>query len=596
MRLVHEAVAERAARQPDAVAVVDATRTLTYRQLDRRANRLAHRLRAAGVRVETPVAVLMGRSADRVVALLAVLKAGGAYLCVDPDGPPARLAHILDEAAVPVVVAATAGTPAEAATAGTPAEAATAGTPAEAATAGTPAGNVGGRPVLSPDDGESDRPPDVRIPPAALAYVSYTSGSTGRPKGALNEHRGLANFCAWHAGTFGHHADDRVTQLAHVGFDGSPYELWPSLVGGSSVFVVDDGTLADPAALTRFLVEHRITRCFLPTGLVAPMVEQEWPDPGRLRTVSAGGDRLRWPSAPVPWQLVNVYGPTETCVMMTAETVAPDGGPEPFPPIGRAIDGMWTSVLDDDLRPCPPGVAGELFVGGVGVGRGYVGNPRLTAERFLPDLYGPAGAVMYRTGDLVRELPDGRLEFLSRLDHQIQVRGFRVEPGEIEAVLNGCAGVREALVDASADRILAYVAGSCDPATLRDELRRHLPDYMIPSAIVTMPRLPLTANGKVDRAALAALPTGGSAPPVGPVETRLAAMMARTLGVAEVGREDDFFALGGHSLLAAGLVAQVRSDLAVDISVRDFLGAPTVAGLADQLTRGVDSNRTATDR
>jgi hypothetical protein len=282
--------------------------------------------------------------------------------------------------------------------------------------------------------------------------------------------------------------------------------------------------------------------------------------------------------------------------MMTAETVAPTRGPEPFPPIGRPIDGMRAYVLDGDLLRCPPGEAGELFVGGVGVGRGYVGKPGLTAERFLPDPQGPAGAVMYRTGDLVRQLPDGRLEFLSRLDHQIQIRGFRVEPGEIEAVLGACAGVREALVNASADRILAYVAGSADPAALKAELRRHLPDYMVPSAIVTVPRLPLTPNGKVDRQALAALPVGGSAPPIGPVEARLAAMMADVLDAAEVGREDDFFALGGHSLLAAGLIARVRADLKVDIAVRDFLVDPTVAGLADQLIRGADSSHTATDR
>ncbi len=565
--LVHEAVAEWAANHSDEVAVVNDAEVLTYGQLNRRANRFAHRLREVGIRAETPVAVVMRRSVGRVVALLGVLKAGGAYLCVDPDGPPVRLAHILDEATVRVVVFA----------------------------AGSLMEGTGGRPILVPDIKESDSPPDVRVLPAALAYVSYTSGSAGRPKGVLNSHRGLANFCAWHAREFGHRADDRVTQLAHVGFDGSPYELWPSLIAGSSVHVVDDATLSDPAALARFLIDNRITRCFLPTGLVAPMVEQDWPVPGLLRTVSAGGDRLNWPSSSVPWELVNVYGPTETAVMMTAATVTPVHGPEPFPPIGRPIDGMAGYVLDGDLLNCAQGEAGELFVGGCGVGRGYVGNPGLTAERFLPDPQGPPGAVMYRTGDLVRKLPDGRLEFLSRLDRQIQIRGFRVEPGEIEAVLSACAGVREALVDASADRIIAYAVGSFEPGVLRTELRRHLPDYMVPSAIVAVPRLPLTPNGKVDRQALAALPPGGSAPPIGPVETQLAAMMAEVLETAEVGREDDFFALGGHSLLAAGLIASIRAALKVNLSVRDFLVNPTVVGLMDQIIRGADSSRAATD-
>ena len=575
--LVPQAVAIQAAETPDAIAVTDATETLTYRELACRAGRLADALRAFEVGPDMVVAICLERSAAFVVAALGVLQAGAAYLPIDPAAPPDRLEFMLEDAAPRVTV-----------------------TESRLATR-LP---YGAWPRLDVHEvtvgpGQPAARHDV-VKPEHLAYVIYTSGSTGRPKGVEITHGSLANLVTWHRRAFGVTADDRAPLYASPAFDAAVWEIWPYLVSGASLHLPPDAARTDPEALRDWLVAHSITIGFVPTPIAERLMALPWPMWTPLRTLLTGADTLhRYPPDGLPFTLINNYGPTECTVVTTSGPVEPEPFGETLPTIGRPIDNVDVLVLDDTLSPVPPGAAGELYIGGVGLARGYRGRPDLTAERFVahPD---DAGARLYRTGDRVRLLGDGRVAFLGRVDDQVKIRGYRVEPDEIAAALGAQAGVQACAVVAREDdggerRLVAYVVAAAGAALGREALaaalRRSLPDYMVPATFVALPTLPLTTNGKVDRAALPApdasnmLRDGEVVAPRSEVETELAAILSTLLGVEEVSVQDNFFLLGGHSLLGTQLIVRVREVFGVELSLRTLFDAPTIADLATEIER-----------
>jgi amino acid adenylation domain-containing protein len=428
------------------------------------------------------------------------------------------------------------------------------------------------------------------------AYVIYTSGSTGQPKGVVVGHGGLANLVAWHVDAYGVGPEDRGSQVASVGFDAAVWEVWPYLTRGASVHAVPDGVRVDPPALRDWLVEHAVTVSFVPTPVAEPMLALEWPADTALRWLLTGGDRLRArPGAGMPFTLVNNYGPTECTVVATSGAVEEDGARAPS--IGRPIENTRVHVLDAGLRPLPAGVPGELCIGGRMVARGYLNRPALTAERFVPDPFGAEpGARLYRSGDRVRWLPDGTVEYLGRLDEQVKVRGFRIELGEIEAALRQAPAVADCAVVAREDetgdrRLVAYVVGEAEPEALRERLRRSLPEYMVPSALVFLDALPLTPNGKVDRRALPAPEYAADAEryvaPRTPVEEVLAEIWTQVLRVERAGVHDSFFDLGGHSLMATRLLAHIQTTFGVEISIRDVFSMPTLEAMAGEIERRI---------
>ncbi|MEU1495662.1 amino acid adenylation domain-containing protein [Streptomyces sp. NPDC005776] len=549
---------------PDAVAVVAGGTELTYAELDLRADRLARALIRQGVRPETPVAVLLDRSAELVVAILAIIKAGGAYVPLDSRFPSSRIDLILRESGAAVVLT------------------------EEVLAALTQSEEAGGSAV------------EVHCHEAQLAYIMYTSGSTGRPKGVAVTHRdvvGLALTPEWRARGGGH---ERVLMHSPTAFDLSTYELWVPLLNGGRVVVAPPERL-DLDLLQHTISAHGVTGLWLTAGLFRLVAEER---PGLLagvREVWTGGDVVspaaaaRVLAACPGIEVVNGYGPTEATTLATCHPVHDLPENAATVPIGAPMANMRAYVLDDRLRPVPTGMVGELYLAGTGVARGYFGRPGLTAERFTADPYGPAGSRMYRTGDLAWWLPGGALEFAGRVDHQVKLRGLRIEPGEIEAVLASCAGVAQAAVVAREDRpgdkrLVAYLVaapeGPPETAELSGRLRRELPDYMVPAAFVTVEALPLTANGKLDRAALPAPDYGASDAgrgPRTPQEQLLCGLFAEVLGREQVSIDDGFFDLGGHSLLAARLASRVRETLGLELGLRLLFEAPTVAGLTERL-------------
>lgn len=573
-RTVPGVFAARTAAEPGATAVVHGDRETTCREVSARANRLAHHLLRLGVRPEDRVAVLMRRSDDLIVALLAVLKAGGAYVGLDPRAPAARTARILDETGAQVLL--------------------TDGTGDASATGGT----YDGLRVVGAADpslaAEPDTDPDVPLHPDRLAYVSYTSGSTGTPKGVAVTHRDITALAADSA--FGGGAHARVLVHSPTAFDASTYEMWVPLLGGGTAVVAPADEDVNAAAVARLTARHGLTALWLTAGLFRLAAEE---DPGcfaGLRQVWAGGEAV--PASAVRQVLTacpgltvtNGYGPTETTTFATCRP-CPDTASVPDAlPIGRPLDGMRAYVLDSALRPVPPGTVGELYVAGPGVARGYLGRPDATAERFTADPYGPPGSRMYRTGDRVRPAEDGELEFHGRADGQVKLRGFRIEPGEIEAALAAHPEVGQAVALVREDRpgdrrLIAYavaVEGTAPhPDALRAHLADHLPDYLVPSAVVRLDGLPLTPNGKLDRAALPVPSVRiGSRAPRTPREEALCGLFAEVLGLPATGPDDSFFALGGHSLLALRLIGRIRDTLGADLTLRDLFGASTPAALA----------------
>jgi amino acid adenylation domain-containing protein len=578
---VPELVAARAAKAPDATAVVAGNHRITYGELDTRANRLATHLRTQGVGPDVLVGLCLDRSVAFVVGALGILNTAGAYLPLDPADPRERLAFMLHDAQVPILVT---------------------GPSLEASLLS------GGWGVLSLDaDGTSPGATDPHAPSGHarahnLAYVIYTSGSTGRPKGVEIVHDGLTNLVDWHQRTFSVTRSDRATQLASPAFDAAVWELWPYLTAGASVYIPDEATRVDPRSLRDWLVAQEIDLCFLPTPLAEAAMTLVWPAHTALRVLLTGAETLhRYPSPTLPFAVVNNYGPTETTVVATSGLVPRALGPGPLPSIGRPINNTKAYVLDAKLQPVPAGTTGELYIGGRGVARGYLNRPELTAERFIPDPFtGVPGARLYRTGDLVRYRDDGDLEFVGRIDGQLKIRGFRVETGEVEAVLGEHPEVQQALVVAREDldgnkNLVAYLvpAQASPPAFegLRSFLRTRLPGYMVPSAFVSLPALPLTRNGKVDRDALPApvADRAGRDAPLGSpatlIEERVSEMVASLLRLDKVAPSENFFLLGGHSLLGAQLLARVHDAFGVEVQLRTLFDIPTVSGLAAEIER-----------
>jgi amino acid adenylation domain-containing protein len=585
---VHHMIEAQAARTPEAVAVLGGGRQLTYRELNERANRLAHRLRKHGVGPDVLVALCLERSSELVVGILGTLKAGGAYVPLDPAYPKDRLAFLLADSRPAVLLT------------------------RQGMAAVLP--EHGARVCYLDDDGADLAAESAENPlggPTAdnLAYVIYTSGSLGRPKGVAMPHRPLTNLLSWQLRGWAAPAA-RTLQLAPSSFDVSFQEIAATLSAGGTLVLITEDVRRDPVALLRCLADNGIERLFLPPvalEALAEAAESTGVAPARLREVIAAGEALRLTPTVRRFfgrlpgcRLHNQYGPTESHVVTAFPmTGAPDQWPA-LPPIGRPIDNARIHILDVHLQPVPPGVAGELYIGGVPLARCYLNRPELTAERFVPDPFGGAGQRLYRTGDRARVRGDGQIEFLGRVDQQLKIRGYRVEPGEVEAALAEHPHVREAAVAAweavpGDRRLVAYVApqrGSAPTAQdLRTYLKARLPEFMVPAAFVFLDALPLTPSGKVNRRALpppraADLAEGRAfVEPRGATEQAVAGIWAEVLGRERIGAHDNFFDLGGHSLLVMRVALRVLSALGIAVPLRILFEAPTVAEFAAAIER-----------
>jgi amino acid adenylation domain-containing protein len=555
---------------------------LTYGELDDRANRLADYLKALGVVANTVVAVCMRRSSLTALASLAVLKAGAAYLPIDPKYPRNRLSFILTDAHVPLLLS------------------------DSTVAARLPEGSW--RLILLDRDDVTGRTQAAwhasQISPDHLSYVIYTSGSTNTPKGVEITHENLLNLVFWHQKAFAVTADDRATQFASLGFDAAVWELWPHLTAGAAVHFAPEEVRSSPELLKDWLVDQEITITFVPTALAERLITLDWPVATKLRFMLTGADTLHhYPRPGLPFALINNYGPTEATVVATSGPVSPERRDlELRPPIGRPIDGTEIYIVDESLNPVPRGEVGELCIGGAGVGRGYVNNPELTAKRFVPNPFSNRPyARLYRTGDLGRWLPDGQIEYIGRVDDMIKIRGYRVEPNEIIGVLGTHPAVRASAVIEGQDgtgnqRLVAYIvvnyAQARPTATeLRDLLLSRLPDYMIPAIFVVLPDLPLTSNGKLDREALPPPDASNTLvhetylSPRTVVEEKLSALVTDLLFVPRVGMNDHLFLIGGHSLFGTQLIARIRDNFGVELPLRSIFESPTPALLAQAIER-----------
>ncbi|SNT45959.1 non-ribosomal peptide synthetase [Actinacidiphila glaucinigra] len=566
-----------AARTPDATAVVFGDTELTYAELNARANRLARHLVEHGIGPEHLVAVALPRSADLIVAILAVMKAGGAYLPVDPAYPTDRITYLLTDARPALLITN------EATKDTLPA--------ADATQLNLNDVELGQALTVLPDNELQDTERHGPLLTAHPAYVIYTSGSTGRPKGVTVTHHGLSSLVTAQAEKFAITTTSRILQFASPSFDAAIAEIAVTLCTGACLVLAAQEDLVDGAALPLLLTAGRVTHVTLPPVLLAGLHADSLPT---VTTLVTAGESLR-PDLVGPWaagrRLVNAYGPTESTVCTTMAVLTGDSA---VPYIGEPIASTRVFVLDAALRPVPIGIAGELYVCGAGLARGYLDRPGLTAERFVANPYDGAGERMYRTGDLVRWNAEGQLEYLGRTDDQVKIRGFRIELGEIEAALASHPAVAQAAVIVREDhpgdkRLIGYVvpSGNADGPELRAHVAGLLPDYMVPAAIVALDALPLTANRKLDRKALPAPDYGARVTgraPANAQEEILCALAAETLGLPSVGIDDNFFELGGHSLLATRLISRIRSAFAVEMPIRTLFEAPTLRELADHLT------------
>jgi len=573
---VHELIEAQAKVRPDAVAVYEGDKQITYRELDWRANELALRLQSSGVHEEVPVGLCMRRSADFVIGALGVLKAGATYVPLDPSYPKNRLAMLLEDSGVRLVV--------------------THPCVAKQLPQGSWQAIVMEACALNRDAGS-------RVGNAGranLAYIIFTSGSTGRPKGVQITHANLLNLISWHQRAFAVTPNDKATMHASPGFDAAVWEIWPYLAAGASVAVVDENIRTSPEGLRDWIVAQQITISFLPTALAEAIVDLPWPAQTALRFLLTGADTLRrYPPVGLPFDLVNNYGPTECTVVATSGIVSSEAQPAAMPSIGRPIDDVQIYLVDEQLQSVPDGTPGEILIGGAGVGRGYLNGPDLTDQKFIADRFGNnEDGRLYRTGDLARRLPDGQLAFLGRIDEQVKVRGYRIEPGEITALLEQHPAIDSSFVTACSDnsgetRLIAYIVPAANAHLSADELRRflgeHLPEYMVPSVFVPIASLPLTAHGKVDRTALPP-PTSenilheeGFETPQSEIEQWLARLLATLLGTARVSRDDNFFNLGGHSLMGAQLIATVKQTFDVELPLRSLFDHPTIREISSEI-------------
>ena len=577
-RVIHQVFEAVVERCPNALAVIAKDRSLTFAEVNRRANQLARYLRKLGVGPDVCVALCLDRSPEMIVALVGILKAGGAYVPLDPSYPAERLCFMVADTDGPVLLTQQSMTDLFA------------GAPRQT------------RIVCMDAEWESiaeenDDNVTNSVSEANLAYLIYTSGSTGLPKGVAVTHASVVNLMEWYSHAFAVTSADRSTFVAGVGFDASVMEIWANLAAGVGLHLPDEETRLSPTLMRDWLTANQITICFLPTPLAEMALQLEWPADSSLRVMLTGGDKLHhYLDASLRFELINVYGPTETTVLATSEIVKSEGNGEE-PSIGRPIDNAKIYLLDKSFSRVPAGVAGEVFVQGRGLARGYWRRPDLTAQKFIPDPFSTSpGARLYRTGDLARYFPDGSIEFLGRIDNQIKLRGFRIELGEIETALLVHDAVQAAVVlvkedEFSEKRLVAYLvpAGtefSISIGELRAWLRQRLPEYMVPSTFVVLEEFPLTPNGKVDRRAL--LAADGTQPsseadfvaPRNAVEEALVDIWTSILGVERVGVNDNFFEVGGHSLMATRVLSKVRAIFRMELPLRVIFEYATIAELA----------------
>jgi amino acid adenylation domain-containing protein len=580
---VHELFERQAEADGGRTAVVFGEQTLTYAELNRRANCVAAQLLALGVKPNTPVAVCLRRSQEMIVAVMSILKAGGAYAPLDPDYPRARLQMMLDDLAAPAVVT---------------------------EQALMPRLPLCARAILcvddpgSPADQHADTNPCVKVSPDDLIYVIYTSGSTGRPKGAAVKHGGFSNLLHWYTTEFDLGPDDKYLLASSFGFDLTQKNIFAPLISGGQLHLPELPHY-DPEYLLRAIAGQRITVLNCTPSMFYPVVEVAertgFAELASLRYLFLGGEmilipRLRkWMESPsFRTEIVNTYGPTECTDVCASHRLGrpPDlfNGPVL---IGRPIANARIYIVDAHMNPLPPGVPGELCIGGDCVGAGYVGNPALTAEKFIPSPFADGEEKrVYKTGDLAKYLPDGTIELLGRVDHQVKVRGFRVELEEIEAVLSEHPGVRQAVVATRSDapggaQLVAYVVPSGSPpptaSELRDFLMQRLPDYMVPAVYINLTALPLTPNGKVDRQSLPepddAFAERTCIGPETPTEEALVGIWKLVLDRESVSTDDNFFELGGHSLSATILKSHIQAAFGVDLPLLDLFESPTLAHL-----------------
>lgn len=589
---IHQIFEEQVERTPDAPAVVFADERLSYSELNRRANQLAHRLISLGVGPDVPVGILMNRSVNVIIAVIGVLKAGGAYLPLDPIYPQERLAFMMEDCRSPILLS------------------------EQALIENLPVGEAH---VICLDIGadelslESDANPQSDVDENNLGYIIYTSGSTGRPKGVSLPQRALVNLLQWHGATLRREA--RIIQFASLSFDASFHEIFAALFTGGTLFLIDESLRRNIQALARFLLDNSIEKIILPVVIFQQLAReaaaQKYSFPS-LKEILVTGEQLQINRPVIDWftkadgatancSLHNHYGPSETHVV-TSYTLPCRARDWPvYPSIGRPISNTQIYILDAHLHPTPPGVTGELFIGGSNLARGYFNRPDLTAAKFIPHPFSPVpGERLYRTGDWARYLPDGNIEYLGRMDSQVKVRGFRVELAEVETILAMHPSVEKAVVllrdfGAGDKRLVAYLICPAHAHTASGELRefllKKLPEYMIPSVYIFLDALPLTPNGKLDRDALPAPDSArprlelSFVAPRTPVEETLAGIWREVIGINRVGVNDNFFELGGHSLLMIQIVSRISSAFDVELPLKDFFQLPTVAEQALLVTQ-----------
>ncbi|MFY7822553.1 MAG: aeruginoside biosynthesis non-ribosomal peptide synthetase AerB [Planktothrix agardhii] len=578
---IHQLFEEQVAKNPDAVAVIYEQESLTYQQLNQKANQLAHYLQSLGIKTEELVGICVERSPLMIIGLLGILKAGAAYLPLDPNYPSERLAYMLEDSAVSVLLT-------------------------QKTLVHCLPNYQGQKFCLDKDweiiDQNCQDNPINQITSQNLAYIIYTSGSTGQPKGVLIEHQSLLNLIFWHQNAFNITETDRATQLAGIAFDASVWEIWPYLTCGACLAIVPQYLLTSPNQLKQWLMDQKITVSFIPTPLAEILISLDWLSICSLRLMLTGGDKLSdFPSTSIPFILVNNYGPTENTVVTTSQKITPNLSAEKAPAIGRPIANTQVYILDQYQQPVPIGIPGELYIGGSGLARGYLNRSELTDSKFIPNPFRirqdnsevllPTDR-LYKTGDLVRYGNDGQIEFVGRIDDQVKIRGFRIELGEIETVLNQHPQVKEAIIIAREDqpgvkRLCAYIIGhkKLSISELRLFLQEKLPQYMIPSFLIILEAFPLTANGKIDRRALPqpALELEDedvrNITPTTDTEKILIAIWQEILGLKKISINDNFFELGGDSILGIQIIAKANQ-AGLEITPKQLFSHQTIAQLA----------------